>query len=83
MNDNFFDLGGHSLLISQVNAQLREKLQRDISVVEMFQYPSISLLAKHLSQEQQEQHSFKEIHHRSEKQKLALNRHKQTHKSRK
>ncbi|MEH2198511.1 amino acid adenylation domain-containing protein [Nostoc sp.] len=83
INDNFFDLGGHSLLISQVNAQLREKLQRDISVVEMFQYPSISLLAKHLSQEQQEQHSFKEIHHRSEKQKLALNRQRPTHKSRK
>ncbi|MDZ7949837.1 non-ribosomal peptide synthetase [Nostoc sp. DedQUE09] len=83
INDNFFDLGGHSLLISQVNAKLREKLQRDISVVEMFQYPSISLLAKHLSQEQQEQHSFKEIHNRSEKQKLALNRQKQTHKSRK
>ena len=83
INDNFFDLGGHSLLISQVNAQLREKLQRDISVVEMFQYPSISLLAKHLSQEQQEQHSFKEIHNRSEKQKLALNRQKQTRKSRK
>ncbi|MBN3897507.1 MAG: amino acid adenylation domain-containing protein [Nostoc sp. NOS(2021)] len=83
INDNFFDLGGHSLLISQVNAQLREQLQRDISVVEMFQYPSISLLAKHLSQEQQEQHSFKKIHNRSEKQKLALNRQKQTHKSRK
>ncbi|MHC5857699.1 amino acid adenylation domain-containing protein [Nostoc sp.] len=83
INDNFFDLGGHSLLISQVNAQLREQLQRDISVVEMFQYPSISLLAKHLSQEQQEQHSFKKIHNRSEKQKLALNRKKQTHNSRK
>ncbi|MHC5820978.1 MAG: amino acid adenylation domain-containing protein, partial [Nostoc sp.] len=81
INDNFFDLGGHSLLISQVNAQLREQLQRDISVVEMFQYPSISLLAKHLSQEQQEQHSFKKIHNRSEKQKLALNRQKQTHNS--
>ncbi|MBN4003654.1 non-ribosomal peptide synthetase [Nostoc sp. LPT] len=83
INDNFFDLGGHSLLISQVNAQLREQLQRDISVVEMFQYPSISLLAKHLSQEQPKQHSFKEIHNRSEKQKLALNRQKQTRKSRK
>lgn len=83
INDNFFDLGGHSLLISQVNAQLREQLQRNISVVEMFQYPSISLLAKHLSQEQQEQHSFKKIHNRSEKQRLALNRQKQTHNSRK
>jgi hypothetical protein len=49
----------------------------------MFQYPSISLLAKHLSQEQLEQHSFQEIHNRSEKQKLALNRQKQTHKLRK
>ncbi|MHC0066348.1 amino acid adenylation domain-containing protein [Nostoc sp. UIC 10890] len=83
INDNFFDLGGHSLLISQVNAQLRDKLQRDISVVEMFQYPSISLLAKHLSQEQQEQHSLKEIRNRSDKQKMALNRQKQAHKSRK
>ncbi|MBD2453057.1 amino acid adenylation domain-containing protein [Nostoc sp. FACHB-87] len=83
INDNFFDLGGHSLLISQVNAQLREKLQRDISVVEMFQYPSISLLAKHLSQEQQEQQSFQEIRNRSEKQKSALNRKKQTRNLRK
>ncbi|MUL39088.1 non-ribosomal peptide synthetase [Gloeocapsopsis dulcis] len=81
INDNFFDLGGHSLLISQVNAQLREKLQRDISVVEMFQYPSISLLAKHLSQEQQEEDSFKDIRNRSEKQRLALNRQQKIHKS--
>ncbi|BAY73747.1 amino acid adenylation domain protein [Nostoc linckia NIES-25] len=83
INDNFFDLGGHSLLISQVNAQLREQLQRDISVVEMFQYPTINLLAKHLSQEQQEQPAFKEVHNRSEKQKLALNRQKQAYKLRK
>ncbi|GAX38399.1 non-ribosomal peptide synthetase [Nodularia sp. NIES-3585] len=82
INDNFFDLGGHSLLISQVNAQLREKLHRDISVVEMFQYPSISLLAKHLSQEQPEEDSFKDIRNRSEKQRLALNRQQQIHKSR-
>jgi amino acid adenylation domain-containing protein len=80
-NDNFFDLGGHSLLISQVNTQLREQLQRDISVVEMFQYPTISLLAQHLSKEQQEQDSFKQIRTRAEKQKLALNRHKQADKS--
>ncbi|MFN6513532.1 MAG: amino acid adenylation domain-containing protein [Nostoc sp. CreGUA01] len=83
INDNFFDLGGHSLLISQVNSQLREQLQRDISVVEMFQYPTISLLAKHLSHEQEEEPSFKNLQSRSEKQKLALNRQKQGYKLRK
>ena len=82
INDNFFDIGGHSLLISQINAQLREKLERDIPVVEMFQYPSISLLAKHLSQEKQGQHSFKEARNRSEKQKLALKRQKKAYKPR-
>ncbi|QMS92029.1 amino acid adenylation domain-containing protein [Nostoc edaphicum CCNP1411] len=82
IHDNFFDLGGHSLLVGQVHSQLREKLNRDLSVVEIFQYPTISLLAKHLSQEQQEQHSFEELHNRSEKQKLALNRQKQAQKPR-
>ncbi len=83
IHDNFFDLGGHSLLVGQVHAQLREKLQRDVSVVEIFQYPTINLLAKHLSQKQQEKHSFKEIHNRSEKQKLVLQQQKKTHNSRK
>jgi amino acid adenylation domain-containing protein len=50
IKDNFFDLGGHSLLVGRVHSQLQDKLQRDLSIVEMFQYPTISTLAAHLSQ---------------------------------
>ncbi len=50
MHDNFFDLGGHSLLMAQVQASVCEKLKTKVSIVEMFQYPTISSLARHLSQ---------------------------------
>ena len=50
--DNFFDLGGHSLLLIQVRGQLRSALQREISILDLFRYPTISSLAHHLTQEQ-------------------------------
>ncbi|MFN6534907.1 MAG: amino acid adenylation domain-containing protein [Nostoc sp. EkiNYC01] len=82
IDDNFFDLGGHSLLVGQVHTQLREKLNRDLSLVEIFQHPTINLLAKHLSEEQQEQPAFEKVMNRSEKQKLALNRQKKAQRPR-
>jgi amino acid adenylation domain-containing protein len=49
-HDNFFsDLGGHSLLMIQVAGKLQESLNRKVSIVEMFQHPTIHSLAKHLS----------------------------------
>src|SRR5438270_934155 len=48
-HDNFFDLGGHSLLMVRVQGRLREVLQRDLAIVDMFKYPSISSLATYLS----------------------------------
>jgi hypothetical protein len=50
IHDNFFDLGGHSLLLIRVHASVCEKLKATLSIVEMFQYPTISLLARHISQ---------------------------------
>ncbi|BAY60048.1 amino acid adenylation domain-containing protein [Calothrix brevissima NIES-22] len=49
LHDNFFDLGGHSLLMIQVHDRLRKTLDRDVSIIEMFKYSTVSLLAKHLS----------------------------------
>ncbi|HKU74240.1 MAG TPA: amino acid adenylation domain-containing protein [Pyrinomonadaceae bacterium] len=51
LHDNFFDLGGHSLRMLQVNGKLREAFKQDISMIEMFQYPTIDLLAGFLSRE--------------------------------
>jgi hypothetical protein len=38
-----------------VHSQLRELLDRSLSVVELFQYPTISALVRHIFQEQPEQ----------------------------
>jgi amino acid adenylation domain-containing protein len=53
VNDNFFDLGGHSLLMVQVHAKLREFFERpELSVIDLFKYPTVSALAKFLSREE-------------------------------
>ena len=49
--DNFFDLGGHSLLLMRVHAMLERALGRTVPVVLMFRYPSIAALASHLEDE--------------------------------
>jgi amino acid adenylation domain-containing protein len=46
--DNFFDLGGDSLRLAAVNARLRELLDKDIPMVEMYQHPTIRALAQAL-----------------------------------
>ncbi|GET41350.1 amino acid adenylation domain protein [Microseira wollei NIES-4236] len=46
--DNFFDLGGNSLTMVRVCSILRKTLDTELSVVEMFQYPTIRKLADHL-----------------------------------
>ncbi|MBD1902823.1 non-ribosomal peptide synthetase [Trichocoleus sp. DQ-A3] len=52
IHDNFFDIGGHSLLMLQVNHKLRTVFNREISVVTLFQNPTIYSLAQYLSQQQ-------------------------------
>ena len=46
--DNFFDLGGHSLLAVQTHRRLKEALQRELSITDIFRFPVLSALAKHL-----------------------------------
>ncbi|QOT00746.1 amino acid adenylation domain-containing protein [Brevibacterium sp. JNUCC-42] len=49
--DNFFDLGASSLDLIQVNRKVKELLNLDISVVTMYEYPTIASLAAYLIQE--------------------------------
>jgi amino acid adenylation domain-containing protein len=46
-HDNFFELGGHSLLLAQAHARLRAA-GRDLTIVDMFQHPTIRSLAEFL-----------------------------------
>ena len=50
IHSNFFDLGGHSLLLAQLRVALAEALEREITVIQLFQYPSVAALAGHLGE---------------------------------
>jgi acyl carrier protein len=74
IHDNFFDLGGHSLLLVQVQAKVCEKLKTSISIVEMFQYPTINSLARHISQPSAGSGRLQKVQERTRRRKEALGR---------
>ncbi len=45
VDDDFFDLGGHSLLATQVVARLRRQAGVQVTVMDLFKYPTIRELA--------------------------------------
>lgn len=56
IDHNFFEIGGNSLLITQVYTKLKSALpdpiENQISIIDLFQYSTIRSLAKYLSQSQ-------------------------------
>jgi acyl carrier protein len=77
INDNFFDLGGHSLLMIRVHSKLQEIIDQDISMITLFQYPTIGSLCNYLSGEAIEQSSLEKIYDRAERQAKAIRQQKQ------
>ncbi|MDV2992195.1 MAG: D-alanine--D-alanyl carrier protein ligase [Chroococcidiopsis sp. SAG 2025] len=54
VNDNFFDIGGDSLLITKLYSKLQKLLPdeiRSISLIDLFKYSTIATLAKHFNRE--------------------------------
>lgn len=51
LNDNFFDLGAHSLTVAEAHAKLEEVLGREIALLDLFQFTTVSALAAHLDAE--------------------------------
>ena len=69
-SDNFFDLGGDSLLLVAVHAELRRTLRRELAVTTLFQFPSVRSLTEHL--EAAAAPVFSDIEIRAQKQRTAL-----------
>jgi acyl-CoA synthetase (AMP-forming)/AMP-acid ligase II len=80
LNDNFFDLGGHSLLVVRAHQKLREALGREISrsisVIDLFRFPTVALLARHLGKDE-EKPSFQNVQSLAEQQRAAQLRQRQ------
>ena len=49
VDDNFREVGGNSLLLTEVVKQLREERWESLTIVDMFKYPTIRMMAQHLS----------------------------------
>ena len=49
LTENFFDLGAHSLTVAEAHANLQQALGREIALVDLFQYSTVSALARHLA----------------------------------
>jgi amino acid adenylation domain-containing protein len=46
--ENFFDLGGHSLMTLQVYGRLRRDDRHELSLIDLFRFPTVRALAEHL-----------------------------------
>jgi amino acid adenylation domain-containing protein len=75
VHDNFFDLGGHSLLVIQLHSRLR-KLGLDLTVLDLFVHPTIHALASKLGGDRQVEESaeFDLVRDRAAKQREAIKR---------
>jgi amino acid adenylation domain-containing protein len=72
VHDNFFDLGGHSLLLAELHQRLRERVCRELSIIELFQFPTISSLARQLGDGLIDDKEVQAIHDRARKYKQAI-----------
>ncbi len=77
VKDNFFDLGGHSLRLAQVQNRLREQLQRNVSILDLFKFPTVQSLADYLTQGGEKEQSSERRDDRYEKLKEGKSRLKQ------
>jgi aryl carrier-like protein len=76
-SENFFDLGGHSLLMVHVHHRLKEEFGDSLALVELFRHPTISSLAKFLHRGLSEETGFGKIQARVDKREETLKRRRQ------
>jgi amino acid adenylation domain-containing protein len=72
VHDNFFDLGGNSLLGVQVIGHVRERLDVVLPVIKLFQCPTIASLAKCLGGDDSAAVSTEQIERRAQRRRAVL-----------
>ncbi len=50
INENFFELGGHSLLLGRMQQQMIARFDCEISIIELFKFPTIATLTALIGQ---------------------------------
>lgn len=76
-NDNFFDLGGTSMMMIRVHAEIQERIRADVTQVSLFEHPNIAGLAAFLGNENKSNDSVAEARERAKRQSDTLRRMRQ------
>jgi amino acid adenylation domain-containing protein len=79
VKDNFFELGGHSLLLALIYNQLRDKVDKELSLTDLFRFPTIRTLSQYLGQTSKDgdQHTIQESSDRAKARRETIMRRKQ------
>ena len=72
VDDNFFDLGGHSLLLVRLHSRLQSALGVDLSLVDLFRFPTVGSLAQFLTRDGVEQAPLDAAHDRGKRQRQVM-----------
>ena len=76
LDDNFFDLGGNSLRLIEVHSDLQDRVRRDVSVIDLFEYTTVRALAHRLRGGASSGAAFTGVDDRAKKQAEAYSRRK-------
>jgi len=74
VDDNFFDLGGHSLLVVQAHRKLRDVVPMALTLTDLYRFPTIAGLASHLSSGDGAKETAQASRARADKRRQALGR---------
>ena len=72
LRDNFFDLGGSSILAAEVHEELRRRFACDLPITALFEHPTIEALARLLDRPAGEEAASPRVSERARKQREPL-----------
>lgn len=76
-NDNFFNLGGHSLLAVQLHRDLKASVAPNLTITDIFRFPTVGGLAGHLTDSGRADDRLGEVASRAAKRRAALSARRQ------
>ncbi len=76
IHDNLFDLGANSLHVVKIHNKLQNTFNKDIPIIEIFQYSTLNSLAQYLSQKTEGEQILQEADQRAEARRGASKRRK-------
>jgi amino acid adenylation domain-containing protein len=72
VNDNFFEVGGTSLLLVKVHYRLQQEVKATLTMIDLFKNPTVSALAEYCERGQPGVPSYGRIYERVKKQKVVI-----------